>query len=223
MSKVHPEAYHGRILLLGNGFRPNREIVKNLKLLQDLGWEFVSAGDISICLKDAGIKTLSVGAPKDCPRKLNNRLVPNSKVLSAILARHEDIGDMEAIENCGIKPFNIILVNISRLDAFPHNSRIPDVCDIDPFIFSALICAVKNGRWVNVITSLKNHADPDSPTDLEIVTAEIVFLGKTLDDTKAKLAKKALNTLWQEVKLFSDMDTYKARTIREKKLIGSPT
>ncbi len=192
------ESNIGRILALGDLEKGQLE---RLKKLRDIGWEFISGGKAAKSLREIGIDYTKHS--DDYIPELNGHPMLNFKILSGILADCESLQDMEKISDLDIEMIDIVLINFQKTANFAYSKDNPRVKDIDTCLFSYLIAAVQNSKYVNIITD---------PSDCSLVVREILAFGKTSLITRGMLVQKALDMLATNFKFIADVARYRSKT-----------
>ena len=192
----------GQILVLGSGLNKNQQSLEKLKELYQLGWKFISTGKNLDALRDFDIQAKELESLEGCFSLEDGGDIPDSRILSGILADRKSLGDMEALADLGIDTIDIVFFSTPSSVSFFHNKNDIGVQDIDVNLFSYLLAATKNSSQVNVVTDQE---------DLELVTSEIQENGKTSISTREKLAQKALQTLSSYFKFVFDIILFKTK------------
>jgi phosphoribosylaminoimidazolecarboxamide formyltransferase/IMP cyclohydrolase len=83
------------------------------KGLVDLGWELVSTGGTAKALRDAGLKAIDVSDVTGFPEMMHGRVKTlHPAVHGALLARRDVPEHMEALNEHGIAPIDLVAVNL---------------------------------------------------------------------------------------------------------------
>jgi len=131
--------------------------------LHKLGWEILSTGGTSKALKEAGIPVLSVSDVGQFPEILDGRVKTlNPRIFGGILARQNDPKHMKELDEQGIVPLGLIVVNL-----YPFEATIakPDVTlaeaqeKIDIGGVSLLRAAAKNYPSVAVVCDPEDYSE----------------------------------------------------------------
>src|ERR1700704_3428354 len=162
-------------------------LVDFAKQLQAMDVELVSTGGTAKLLREAGIAVKDISELTGFPEMLDGRVKTlHPMVHGGILHRRENPAHVSSIEEHGIVPIDMIVVN---LYAFEKTAAKPGVHfeeiieNIDIGGPSMLRSAAKNFQDVAVVTS---------PTDYDAITEEMAYSGCTLSrETKWRLAQKA--------------------------------
>jgi phosphoribosylaminoimidazolecarboxamide formyltransferase/IMP cyclohydrolase len=152
-------------------------IVEFAGALHDLGCELVSSGGTAAALSDAGLPVADVADLTGVPAILGHRVVTlHPKVHGGILADLDDASHRRDMEEYGIDPIDLVVVN-----AYPFASdRSIELIDIGgPTMIRA---AAKNWSRVGVVTS---------PAQYELVLGDLRDSGRLTDETRHRLARDA--------------------------------
>jgi phosphoribosylaminoimidazolecarboxamide formyltransferase/IMP cyclohydrolase len=154
--------------------------------LDQLGVEIVSTGGTANTLTNAGISVVEVSEFTGFPEMMGGRLKTlNPKIHAGILFRRHLREDVEQMERHGLKPIDLVCVNLYAFEATAAN---PDVGldeaveHIDIGGPTLLRAAAKNHAFVTVVVE---------PGDYGKVIEEMkAHQGETLQSTRFELAKK---------------------------------
>lgn len=159
--------------------------VEFAKELSAMGVEILSTGGTAKALRDAGIPVIEVSDYTGFPEMLEGRLKTlHPKIHGGLLFRRNDPKDMEDIKKHGIKPIDMVVVN---LYPFEETVSKPDVTleeaveNIDIGGPTMLRAASKNFRDVAVVVD---------PGDYGKILEEMKSGGDISKETKLELAKK---------------------------------
>ncbi len=163
-----------------------RGIVMFAKELEALGVEILSTGGTARSLKDAGINVIEVADYTGFPEMLDGRLKTlHPKIHGGLLARRSHSADMDDLKKHGIKPIDLVVVNL-----YPFEETISKQF----VIFEEAIENIDIGGPTMLRAASKNFQDVAvvvDPNDYEIVLEEMKSSGGMLSrDTKLNLAKK---------------------------------
>ena len=158
--------------------------------LAGLGIELISTGGTAKLLRDSGISVKDISELTGFPEMLDGRVKTlHPKVHGGILHRRENPAHRAAVAEHGIKPIDMVVVN---LYAFEKTAAKPGVHfeelieNIDIGGPSLIRSAAKNFQDVAVVTS---------PADYDAVASELASSGGELSTaTKWRLAQKAFAT-----------------------------
>src|ERR1700691_74493 len=158
--------------------------------LSDLGVELISTGGTARLLRDSGIPVKDISELTGFPEMLDGRVKTlHPKVHGGILHRRNDTAHCAAVAEHGIKPIDMVVVN---LYAFEKTAAKPGVAfddlieNIDIGGPSMIRSAAKNFQDVAVVTS---------PADYAAIAEEMAQSGGQLSSaTKWRLAQKAFAT-----------------------------
>src|SRR5271170_5990199 len=158
--------------------------------LSGLGVELISTGGTAKLLRDSGIPVQDISELTGFPEMLDGRVKTlHPKVHGGILHRRENPAHRTAVAEHGIKPIDMVVVN---LYAFEKTAAKPGVAlddlieNIDIGGPSMIRSAAKNFQDVAVVTS---------PSDYPAIAEELARSGGQLSpETKWRLAQKAFAT-----------------------------
>src|SRR5258708_9738115 len=158
--------------------------------LSGLGVELISTGGTAKLLRDTGIAVKDISEITGFPEMLDGRVKTlHPKVHGGILHRREDAGHRAAVEEHGIQPIDMVVVN---LYAFEKTASKPGVH------FEELIENIDIGGPAMIRSAAKNFNDVavvTSPSDYDAIADEMSKSGGTLSpETKWRLAQKAFAT-----------------------------
>jgi len=158
--------------------------------LSGLGVELVSTGGTAKLLRDSGIPVEDISALTGFPEMLDGRVKTlHPKVHGGILHRREDPAHRAAVAEHGIKPIDMVVVN---LYAFEKTAAKPGVR------FEELIENIDIGGPSMIRSAAKNFQDVavvTSPDDYPAIAEEMGKSGGQLSPaTKWRLAQKAFAT-----------------------------
>jgi len=165
-------------------------LVDFARKLAALGIELISTGGTAKLLRDSKVDVKDISELTGFPEMLDGRVKTlHPKVHGGILHRREDPKHVAAVEEHGIVPIDMVVVN---LYAFEKTAAKPGVAieelieNIDIGGPSMIRSAAKNFRDVAIVTS---------PGDYESVADELSRCnGGLSDETKWRLAQKAFAT-----------------------------
>jgi phosphoribosylaminoimidazolecarboxamide formyltransferase/IMP cyclohydrolase len=158
--------------------------------LEGMGVELISTGGTAKLLRDSGVRVKDISDLTGFPEMLDGRVKTlHPKVHGGILHRRENPVHRSAVEEHGIQPIDMVVVN---LYAFEKTAAKPDVPfedlveNIDIGGPSMIRSAAKNFQDVAVVTS---------PSDYDALADEMAKSGGELSSaTKWQLAQKAFAT-----------------------------
>lgn len=162
-------------------------IVEFAKKLEQLNVEIVSAGATYEMLKDSGISVADVSTmiyhnnSLDCIIK-----TLYTEVFAAIDADHKDIEHMHQLQSLGIKPFDMVVINIHNFAEDIHDNTDMTLKYIDVGGVTLLKSASKNYKRIIIVCQ---------PEDYDLVVSELENNGDVSLKTRKYLMKKAFNTL----------------------------
>ena len=165
-------------------------LVDFARTLSALGIELISTGGTAKLLRDSGIAVKDVSELTGFPEMLDGRVKTlHPKVHGGILHRREDPKHVAAVEEHGIQPLDMVVVN---LYAFEKTAAKPGVA------FQELIENIDIGGPSMIRSAAKNFQDVaivTSPADYQAVADELQRENGTLSKaTKWRLAQKAFAT-----------------------------
>jgi phosphoribosylaminoimidazolecarboxamide formyltransferase/IMP cyclohydrolase len=145
--------------------------------LHDLGWELLSSGGTKRVIADAGVPVTDVAELTGFPAILGHRVVTlHPKVHGGILADPDDPDHQRDLDEYGIEPISLVVVNL-----YPFAEE-PGVELIDVGGPAMVRAAAKNHAHVGVIVD---------PGDYEPVLAELGASGRLSAPTRRRLARTA--------------------------------
>ena len=165
-------------------------LVDFARKLSTLGIELVSTGGTAKLLRDSGVIVKDISELTGFPEMLDGRVKTlHPKVHGGILHRREDPRHVAAVNDHGIQPIDMVVVN---LYAFEKTAAKPGVK------FEELIENIDIGGPSMIRSAAKNFHDVaivTSPSDYDSIAAELQREGGSLShETKWRLAQKAFAT-----------------------------
>jgi len=160
-------------------------ILEFAKELETLGYEILSTGGTKAYLQENGVAITPVDQVTGFPEILGGRVKTlNPMIHGGLLAKHDDADHQAQMTEHGIKPIEVVCVNL-----YPFRETIskPDVKaedaieNIDIGGPAMLRASAKNHAYVTVITDA---------SDYPAVLAELHEDGKTTLETRRRLAAK---------------------------------
>lgn len=154
--------------------------------LVDAGVEIYSTGGTRRHLESQGIQVHDVSAYTGFPEMMDGRLKTlHPKIFGGILCRFDEADDMAAVQEHGIRTFELVVVNL-----YPFESTIsrPDVTreeaieNIDIGGPSLVRAAAKNHAFMSIATSPSQYAD---------ILQEVTTNGCTSLELRRRLAAEA--------------------------------
>lgn len=154
--------------------------------LASAGWDLVASGGTAKLLREAGLEVVEVAAVTGSPEMLGGRVKTlHPAIHGALLCRPEQ--DAEDIARHGIRPIALAVINLypfveaaSRAGA----ERAEVIEQIDVGGPAMIRAAAKNHGRVGVVVD---------PSDYDAVASEIESVGELGEDTRRRLAVKALD------------------------------
>lgn len=163
-------------------------VVAFAKELSSMGVEILSTGGTAKAVRDAGIPVTEVSEYTGFPEMLDGRLKTlHPKIHGGLLARRGSLKDMEDIEKHGIKPIDMVVVNLYPFEETVSKAGVTfeeAVENIDIGGPTMLRAASKNFQDAAVVV------DPD---DYDAIIKEMKSNGELSRDTKLSLAKKVFD------------------------------
>jgi len=165
-------------------------VVEFARELSGMGAELVSTGGTARLIREAGIPVTDVAEVTGFPEMLDGRVKTlHPKIAGGILAIRSNAAHRRAIEEHGIAPIDMVVVNLYRFEeaAAKVDARLEDLIENIDIGGPAMIrAAAKNYQDVAVVVS---------PADYGAVIEEMRKLGGGLAlETRWRLAKKAFRT-----------------------------
>src|SRR5580698_1854738 len=165
-------------------------LVEFARKLSDLGVELISTGGTAKLLRDSGIAVKDISELTGFPEMLDGRVKTlHPKVHGGILHRRENPAHRAAVAEHGIKPIDMVVVN---LYAFEKAAAKPGVA------FDELIENIDIGGPSMIRSAAKNFHDVaivTSPADYDSIADELQReVGSLSLATKWRLAQKAFST-----------------------------
>ncbi|MGH8704179.1 MAG: bifunctional phosphoribosylaminoimidazolecarboxamide formyltransferase/IMP cyclohydrolase [Burkholderiales bacterium] len=160
-------------------------VVELSRALASLGVAILSTGGTAKLLEKEGVRVTEVSAHTGFPEMLDGRVKTlHPKIHGAILARRDSREHMAALEKAGIRPIDLIVVNL-----YPFQATVADPdCRLEDAIENVDI-----GGPALLRAAAKNHAGVAvvvDPADYGPVLDEIRASGGVSDATRFTLAKK---------------------------------
>ncbi len=160
-------------------------IIPFARRLEALGVEILSTGGTARALKEAGVPVVQIDDYTGFPEMMDGRVKTlNPKIHGGLLARRDNPDDRKAMEQNGIKPIDMVVVNLYPFEAAiaREGVSLSEVIEnIDIGGPTMLRSAAKNYRFVTVLTD---------PADYDAVLGEIEANGSVSEATNARLAVK---------------------------------
>jgi phosphoribosylaminoimidazolecarboxamide formyltransferase/IMP cyclohydrolase len=156
------------------------------KALAGLGVELVSTGGTARVLEEAGLKVIDVADLTGFPEMMDGRVKTlHPKVHGGLLAIRADNDHAAAMDKHGIKPIDLLVVNL-----YPFEETVAKGATFDDCIENIDI-----GGPAMIRAAAKNHADVTvvvEPEDYEKIVRELTeHAGMTTLELRQKLAAKA--------------------------------
>ncbi|MGD6830534.1 bifunctional phosphoribosylaminoimidazolecarboxamide formyltransferase/IMP cyclohydrolase [Sutcliffiella halmapala] len=160
-------------------------IVPFVQQLVELGVEVISTGGTKSILEENGVQVTGISAVTGFPEILDGRVKTlHPMIHGGLLARREDASHQEQLQEHGITPIDLVVVNL-----YPFKETISK----EGTTFEDAIENIDIGGPTMLRASAKNHQDVTvmvDPADYEGVLNEIRESGKTTAETRRRLAAK---------------------------------
>jgi phosphoribosylaminoimidazolecarboxamide formyltransferase/IMP cyclohydrolase len=157
--------------------------------LAELGWEIVSSGGTASRLEEAGILVTRVEEVTSAPEMLGGRVKTlHPRIHAGILARRDLDEDIDAIEEQGIEPIDLVCVNLYPFMSIAGRPGVPDAEAVEMIDIGGpalLRGAAKN--FAHVIAVCK-------PEQYEVVLDELRTRGGVTRELRRSLANEAFAT-----------------------------
>ncbi|HEY1336436.1 MAG TPA: bifunctional phosphoribosylaminoimidazolecarboxamide formyltransferase/IMP cyclohydrolase [Bryobacteraceae bacterium] len=165
-------------------------IVDFARELNALGAEIISTGGTARMIRESGTPVRDVAEVTGFPEMLDGRVKSlHPRIAGGILAMRERADHMRAIEEHGIRPIDMVVVNLYRFEevAAKAGARLEELIEnIDIGGPSLIRAAAKNYRDVAVVVS---------PADYGAISQELRDRGGAISlETRWRLAKQAFHT-----------------------------
>ena len=158
-------------------------------VLHELGAEIISTGGTARMLREAGVPVKDVAEVTGFPEMLDGRVKTlHPKIAGGILAMRGRAGHMQAIEQHGIPPIDMVVVNLYRFEEVAAKAGVP---------LDELIEHIDIGGPTLIRAAAKNYQDVAvvvSPDDYDALAREIRSAGGVSRNTLWQLALKAFRT-----------------------------
>ena len=163
-----------------------KKIVEFAKKLEELNVELVSAGATYEVLKSSGVSVTDVSTMIYHNNSLNCIIKTlYTEVFAAIDADRKDMNHMHQLQSTGIKPFDIVVINIHDFAEDIHDDTDTTLKYIDVGGVTLLKSASKNYKKIIIVCH---------PEDYDLVASELKDNGDVSLETRKYLMKKAFNT-----------------------------
>jgi phosphoribosylaminoimidazolecarboxamide formyltransferase / IMP cyclohydrolase len=161
-------------------------LIEFARALAGFGIELISTGGTRKALADAGLKVLDVSDLTGFPEMMDGRVKTlHPKVHGALLAIRNNAAHVDAMQAHGIKPIDLLVVNL-----YPFEAALTSGADFDECVENIDI-----GGPAMIRAAAKNHADVAvvvEPQDYAAVLAELAaHHGMTTLAFRRQLATKA--------------------------------
>lgn len=153
------------------------DLVELARTLAYAGYEIVSTGGTAEAIRNAGLAVTDVASVTGFPEMLDGRVKTlHPLILGGILAVPEEKGHQDDMAEHGIKPFDLVVVNLYDF------AGKPGIEQIDVGGPTMIRAAAKNHAYVGVVTD---------PNDYGVVIREIEVEGELSPGTSQRFAAKA--------------------------------
>jgi len=163
-------------------------IVEFARELMRLNVEIISTGGTFRALQEAGVEVTGISDVTGFPEILDGRVKTlHPKVHGGLLAIRDEISHLEQMEENGIRPIDLVVVNLYPFQQTIEKEGVTEeeaIENIDIGGPSMIRAAAKNHRYVTVVV------DPD---DYARVIQEVKEQGSTSMETRRRLAAKAFS------------------------------
>lgn len=138
-------------------------IVEFAQALASAGVELFSTGGTRRVLSEAGLDVQDIATYTGFPEVMDGRVKTlHPRIFGGILARLDNDSDLETINELGISPFELVVVNLypfSETIARPGVSEAECVEQIDIGGPSLVRAAAKNHKFISVVTDKSQYAE----------------------------------------------------------------
>ncbi len=157
--------------------------------LVELGVEIISTGGTARHLREAGLPVTGISEVTGFPEIMDGRVKTlHPAIHGGILADRGRSSHMEAIADLGIKPIDLVVVNLYPFEATVAQRGVTEAEAIENIDIGGpcmVRAAAKNFTWVGIVTD---------PADYEAVLAELrANQGELSLETRRRLAAKAFH------------------------------
>ncbi|MEZ0344390.1 MAG: IMP cyclohydrolase [Caldimicrobium sp.] len=178
-------------------------IVEFAKELSSLGIEIISTGGTAKVIREGGVKVIDISELTGFPEILGGRVKTlHPFVHGGILFKRDDPEHVETIQKMGIKPIDMVVVNLYAFEKVVEKKGDLDTAieNIDIGGPTLLRASAKNFKYVTVVTD---------PADYPKVLEEIKTYGNTTLKTRFELAKKVFKlTSSYDQMIFNYLSTF---------------
>ncbi|MBN1636650.1 MAG: bifunctional phosphoribosylaminoimidazolecarboxamide formyltransferase/IMP cyclohydrolase [Deltaproteobacteria bacterium] len=131
-----------------------------VKELSSFGVEIISTGGTAQLLRDSGIQVIDISDYTGFPEMMDGRLKTlHPKVHGGLLALRDNINHLEAIRKAGIKPIDMLVVNLYRFEETVAKGALlaEAIENIDIGGPAMIRAASKNHQFVSVVTDVRDY------------------------------------------------------------------
>jgi phosphoribosylaminoimidazolecarboxamide formyltransferase/IMP cyclohydrolase len=157
--------------------------------LHELGWSLVASGGTAAAIEALGIPVEHVDALTESPEMLGGRVKTlHPRIHAGILARRDEAGDLETLEEHAIEPFDIVCVNLYPFERVAARKGVTEAEAVEMIDIggpSMLRGAAKNFAHV---------APVSRPDQYGFVLDELRQTGQLSQETRRQLAAEAFAT-----------------------------
>ncbi len=166
------------------------DIVEFVKELSDLGIEILSTGGTAKILKENGINVIEISSYTGFPEIMDGRVKTlHPKIHGGILALRDNEEHIKTMEKLGIKPIDMVVVNLYPFEKTVEKSNVTfeeAIENIDIGGPTMIRAAAKNFKFVVVIID---------PEDYKKVLEELKVNGDVSYSTRLYLAQKVFERM----------------------------
>jgi phosphoribosylaminoimidazolecarboxamide formyltransferase/IMP cyclohydrolase len=157
------------------------------RALRELGVELLASGNTARVLRESGLEVVEVSDYTGFPEMMGGRLKTlHPKVHGGILARRDQPGDREAMDEHGIRPIDLVVVNLYPFEATVARKEVTReeaVEQIDIGGPTMVRAAAKNQSAVTVVVDPADYA--------ELLESLRAGQGSVPGELRRRLARKA--------------------------------
>ena len=154
--------------------------------LHELGWSLVASGGTAAAIEELGIPVAHVDALTESPEMLGGRVKTlHPRIHAGILARRDEAGDLETLDEHAIEPFDLVCVNLYPFEQVAARKGVTEAEAVEMIDIggpSMLRGAAKNFAHVAPVCR---------PDQYGFVLDELRQTGQLSPDTRRQLAAEA--------------------------------